>query len=722
MRRHGRRSKGLAVVGLGASAGGLNALIKFFEAMPADTGMVFVLIQHLDPTHESLSAELIGRHTSMGVVEVKEAMRIEPNRVYVIPPNRSLAISDGTLHLTQPLERRGLRVPIDFFLRSLAQDQQDGAIGIILSGTGTDGTLGIREIKAAGGIVLVQSPETCQFDGMPRSAIATGLVDYVLPVEKMPDALIGYLRHGSVGGDGTAAAGTAKSLDDLSTILGLLRDRVKYDFSCYKKGTLLRRIQRRMGLNRVQEMSEYAELLRRKKEEIDALYKDMLISVTNFFREPETWKTLTKVVIAPLVRACDPRAEIRTWVPGCATGEEAYSLVIVLLEQLRAAGKNCEAHVFASDIDSHALQKARAAIYPENIAADISPARLRTFFVHGDHSYRVNKEVRDSVVFAQQNVISDPPFSKLDLISCRNLLIYLEPPVQKKIHSLFHFALRRRGYLFLGGSETISHQQDLFEPISRKCRIYRRIGEAPHDDVELPIRVTEGRRLAPEAPRKSGEHQARRLTSLTQQLLLHRYAPACALVNRKAEVLFLNGPIDRYLQLPEGELGSDLMAMARDGVRGKLRSAVHQALRDGKAAEVRDVRVKSGEKYHSVRISVEPLKHPPEAEGLLLVTFEQERIRETGRPAVGRRSEQTRNGPRQTPTAREIIRKLEDDLRATRDDLQSTINELETSNEEFKAAHEEATSVNEELQSANEELETSKEELQSLNEEFANGQ
>jgi two-component system CheB/CheR fusion protein len=685
--------------------------------MPADSGMAFVLVQHLDPTHESLGAELIGRHTSMPVVEVRAEMPVEENCVYVIPPNRYLTISGGTLHLTEPLERRGLRVPIDFFLRSLAQDQQERAIGIILSGTGTDGTLGVREIKAVGGIVVAQSPETCQFDGMPRSAINTGVVDYILPVEKMPAALIDYLRHWQGNGQKKQPPAAEEAPDHLPAILGLLRARVKYDFSCYKKGTLVRRIQRRMGLHRIADMSEYVDYLRKNKDDLDALYRDLLIGVTNFFRDPEAWETLEQQVVVPLIADCDPHAPLRAWVAGCATGEEAYSLAMVLIEQLQVVGKGCAIQVFASDIDPDALQIARAGVYPENIAADVSPERLRRFFIADEHSYRVNKQVREAVVFAQQNVISDPPFSKLDLITCRNLLIYLEAPVQKTILSLFHFGLRPGGYLFLGGSETISQQRGMFEPISRKNRIYRRIGQSSPDRMELPVRVVDGSRPSPGAHPKWDDPNNRRLASVAQQLVLQRFVPACVLINQKAEVLHLNGPIDRYLRLPDGNLASDLMAMAREGVRTKLRSAVHQALRDGKAVRMSGARVKVHDKHHDVLISVEPLKHPPEAAGLLLVTFEEE---ETHKPD-GRRSRAPAAAPPETLAAsdyEDIIGRLEGDLRTTRGDLQSTIEDLETSNQEFKAANEEVTSVNEELQSTNEELETSKEELQSLNEEL----
>jgi two-component system CheB/CheR fusion protein len=715
---------GLTVVGVGASAGGLDAFQQLLVDMPGDTGMAFVLIQHLAPMHESLTAELLDRHTAMPVVQVVDEMRVEPNHVYVIPPNRYLTISGQTLHLTEPIQRRGMRVPIDFFFRSLAEEQHERAIAIVLSGTGTDGTLGVREIKAAGGMVMVQAPETTQFDGMLRSAVGTGVVDYVLPIEKMPDVLTRYVQHWYVNGTGAPAAVAEKAPDDLNTIVGLLRARIKYDFSCYKKGTLTRRIQRRMGLSHIEDMGEYVELLRQEDEEISALYKDLLIGVTNFFREPQSWQALQKHVVAPLVDEHDDNSAIRVWVPGCATGEEAYSMAMLLSEQLQAADKSCAIQLFASDIDQDALAFARAGIYPETVAADVTPERLRHFFIKGEHTHRINKEIREAMVFAQQNLIGDPPFSKLDLISCRNLLIYLEPKAQQKILALFHFALRPGGYLFLGGSETIGQQHDLSQTISRKWRIYRRIGPTRLDKIGFPVEATDASQLASEMTPETDAPRPRGITALAQQLVLKRFAPACALINRKAEVLYLSGPIDQYLQLPTGEPAPDVMAMARDGLRTKLRSAVHRAIRHQQPVNMAGLRVKRERQYFPVRLTVEPLQQPRQAEGLLLISFEETDVDLPTEPGAAPEPDSTEPS---VPTAVEslpasdheaVVHQLEDELRTTREDLQSTVEELETSNEEFKAANEEVTSINEELQSTNEELETSKEELQSLNEEL----
>lgn len=565
---------------------------------------------------------------------------------------------------------------------------------------------------------MVQDPEEAQYDGMPRSAIASGVVDYVLHIDKMPSVLLRYVRHWYVNGAAVPLPLTEKASDQLHAVLGQVRARVKYDFSCYKKGTLTRRIQRRMGLSHIESMGEYVEFLRQNQDEVVALYKDLLISVTNFFREPEAWQALESEVIEPLVRNHPPNVPIRVWVPGCATGEEAYSIAMLLIERLQVVEKGCEIQIFASDIDRDALAIARTGVYPENIAADVSVERLRQFFTKGEHTYRINKDIRESVVFTEQNLISDPPFSKLDLISCRNLMIYLEAATQKKILTMFHFALREGGCLFLGNSETINQQHDVFEALSPKWRIYRRIGPVRLDKLELPVKTTGRARFAPEAILDKDSRRMHRLSTLAQLAVMQRFAPACVLVNRKAEVLYLHGPIDQYLQLPSGELEPDLLAMARPGLRTKLRSALHQAIHESRLASFDDGRVKRGEEYFPVRVMVEPLRHPEEAEGLLLVSFEEasaaDRVRvvymqpETGAP----------DKPESTRDFKAVIHDLDGELRTTREDLQTTIEDLETSNEEFKASNEEITSINEELQSTNEELETSKEELQSLNEEL----
>jgi two-component system CheB/CheR fusion protein len=700
------------VAGIGASAGGLDAFKKFFAAMPPDSGVAFVLVPHLDPAHESLMVELLARHTPMPVVEAANDLPVEANRVYIIPPNKYMTIHGGVLRLTGPVEGRTSQTSIDLFLRSLADDQQERSICIILSGTGSHGALGLKAVKAAGGMAMVQDPATAAYERMPQSAVATGLADYVLPVEQMPDALVKYVQHGYVNG-GTRIEAAPEAGDYLTQVLALLRARSKFDFRAYRKKMLTRRIERRMGLNHLDSIPDYLAFLRGHPEELKLLVKDLFISVTSFFRDPEAFQQLASQVLAPLVASKEADAVIRVWVPGCATGEEPYSIVMLLQEQLEAAHKSCRVQIFATDVDEDALAVARQGLYPDSIAADVSPERLARFFAKVDeHTYQVNKPVRETVTFAVQNLITDAPFTRLDFISCRNLLIYLEPEVQKKVVTLLHFALNEGGFLFLGSSETIGRQIDLFEPLSKKWRTYRRIGPRRPERVDFPIvGAAEGRGPTRHAAETTGV-QSPNFGEVTQRLLLEQFAPAAVLINRKYEVFYFFGPCAQYLEFPTGQPTHDLSLMAREGLRTKLRGAVHRAVRDRASVVLTGVQVKRNGSYFPVRVTVRPVQAPKAAEGLLLITFEDESPSER-LPASPAPEGQTEAGDESA------LRQLEYELKATREDLQSTIEELESSNEELKASNEEVMSMNEELQSANEELETSKEELQSLNEELS---
>jgi len=698
---------GPPVVGIGASAGGLDAFKKFFAAMPADSGVAFVLIPHLDPKHESLMVELLARYTKMPVVEATDGMAVEANRVFIIPPNKYMTISGGALRLTGPVERGGLQTSIDLFLRSLANDKQEKAICIILSGTGAHGSLGLKAVKASGGMAMVQDPNTAEYARMPQSAVATGLADYVLPVEQMPEALLKYIQHYYVNGGKTGVEGTGAP-DHLNQALALLRAHTKFDFRCYRKRMLTRRLERRMSLSHFDQIADYLAFLREHPDEVKQLSRDLLISVTNFFRDPEAYQALETEVLAPLARAKEPDAPLRVWSAGCATGEEPYSLGMLLLEQLAAAQKSCPLQIFATDVDEAALEVARQGTYLESISADVSSERLGRFFTRADEAwYQVSKQLREIVIFARQNLITDAPFSKLDLISCRNLLIYLEPEVQKKVIALLHFSLNEGGFLFLGPSETIGLHIDLFEPVSKKWRIFRRIGPSRPERVEMPIvtavdPLVQVRRLTP-----PGTTRPVSFADMTHRLLVDQFAPPAVLINRKYEILYFCGATDRYLAVPAGEPTQDLMMLAREGLRTKLRSAIHQAVRENGPVTLADAQVKRNGDFHPVIVTIRPVQGPQGADGLLLVTFQD--------------SDQDRVPPRPPETVAEesVVRQLEYELKATKEDLQSTIEELESSNEEFKVSNEEVMSMNEELQSANEELETSKEELQSLNEELS---
>jgi two-component system, chemotaxis family, CheB/CheR fusion protein len=682
-----------SIVGIGASAGGLDACERFCRALPVDTGMAFVLIQHLDPNHKSMTVELLARHTKVPVSQAEDGKLVEPNHLYVIPPNRYLTIKNGLLHLAEPDAPRGMRMAVDHFLRSLAVDREDQSACIILSGTGADGSLGAKAIHGAGGIVLVQEPSSAQYDGMPRSALATGAVDLVLKPEDMPQALVRVARKF------LALSKSEEPSDGFQSILDVLRVRAKHDFRAYKDATIRRRILRRMGLRQMDSFLDYSELLGHDPDEVHNLYRDLLIGVTSFFRDPETWEVLAEKVIPQLVERAseDP---IRVWVPGCSSGEEAYSVAILLAEAMRQKKVDVGVLIFASDIDAEAIEKARMGLYPESIVADMSPERLQRFFIREGSHYRVSNLIRERVLFANQNLIGDPPFSKLDLICCRNLLIYFRSGLQSKVFELFHFALKEDGILFLGASESLGSRVDLFRPVSKKQRIFQKLATAWPSRLSMPMSSAEtlrGQRARISPARSSGE--------LVRQILLDEFAPAAVLLGTRGEALYYSGPISDYLEIKAGEPNNSVLDMVRQGLRTKLRAAVHRAWRDRHPASF-EGRVKRDRKYYPVRVMARPVPAPTGVDGMLLVTFQDV-------APVGLEPSQARSDD--DP----LVCQLEAELSLTRDDLQNTVEEYEASNEELKASNEEVMSMVEELQSSNEELETSKEELQSVNEELA---
>jgi two-component system CheB/CheR fusion protein len=695
-----------AIVGIGASAGGLAALQEFFKALPIDSGIAFVVVPHLDPAHKSLMASLLSKHTAVPVDEATEGVRVEPNHAYIIPPNKELTIVDGQLHLTAPEAGHGLQLPIDFFLRSLAEDQQECAIGIILSGTGAHGSVGLKAVKARGGMTMAQEPQTAEFEQMPRAAIATGVVDYILPPGQMPQTLVDFLQHGYVSGLATIAEAPPDLLHRVTT---LLKHRTKHDFRWYRRQMLARRIERRMGMTRINRLADYINFLTETPEEIDRLCHDLLISVTSFFRDPEAFAYLEQHVIPDIIRHKDPDSAIRIWVPACATGEEAYSIAMLFHEQLQAAQKRCRVQVFASDIDDSALTVARHGIYPESIRVDVSAERLKSFFISAaDHNFQVNSKLRESVIFAPQNLISDPPFSRLDFISCRNLLIYLTTEIQEKIIALLHYALNEGGYLILGPSESIGRQTDLFDRVSKKWAIYRRLGLVAPGRIEFPIVAVEPRPVVHRQPSTPGLARPADYEQITRQLLLEGFAPASVLIDRQYRVLYFHGPTMRYLDQPTGAPTHDLMTLAREGLRAKLRSAIHKAARERAKVVIRDIRLQRNSHTFTAQATVTPVDSHPSLKGLLLVTF-QDQVEPPAAPPAGKAAAGNEA----------LVRQMDEELKTTREDLQATIEELGRSNEELKASNEEIMSMNEELQSANEELESSKEELQSLNEELS---
>lgn len=717
------------IVGIGASAGGLAAFEAFFSGMPADkdTGMAFVLVQHLAPDHKSILSELIRRYTRMQVFEVEDGMVVEPNCAYIIPPNRDMAFLNGTLQLLEPSAPRGQRLPIDFFFRSLAEDQHERAICIVLSGTGRDGTQGLRSIKAEGGMVMAQNPETTEYDGMPRSAIATGLVDYELPPGEMPEQLMAYVSHAfdMTAGPQTVPTHTVENI--LKKIFVLLRVQTGHDFSQYKPSTIQRRIERRMAVNQIDDRNSYVKYLQQTPQEVEALFRDLLIGVTNFFRDPEAFKVLEKQAIPRLFENKAPGSQIRVWVPGCSTGEEAYSIAILLQERMELLKQSYQIQVFATDIDNHAITAARSGIYPASIAADISPERLARYFTlePDGGAYRIHKSIRDMLIFSEQNVIKDPPFSRLDLISCRNLMIYMGGDLQKKVILLFHYALNPTGILFLGTSETVGDHHDLFNALDRKSKLYQR-----KEDFHGKQRTAMGRYLPPAegadspVPRVTGKVSPPAkppLRELIEQALLQHVIPTAALVNRNGDILYLHGRTGMYLEPAPGESGiNNILKMAREGLLRGLTICLRKSAETREISRCRGLQVQNNGHTIPVNLTVCPVAAGNAAlpdTHLYLV------IMEEGTPAAAEAanepvlSDLPHHGP-DTHVDPQIVA-LKNELRSMEEYLRASNEELETSNEELKSSNEEMQSINEELQSTNEELETSKEELQSVNEELA---
>jgi len=712
------------IVGIGASAGGLAAFEAFFSGMPAqaDSGMAFVLVQHLAPDHKSILVELVKRYTCMQVFEVEDGMRVQPNCAYIIPPNRDMALLNGTLHLLEAVAQRGQRLSIDFFFRSLAQDQRERAICVVLSGSGSDGTQGVRAIKAEGGMAIAQNPDSTEYDGMPRSAIGTGLIDYILPPAEMPPQLIAYAARALSKVTHREPLPTAKSDDVLKKIFVVLRSQTGHDFSQYKQNTVSRRVERRMAVHQIEQVEQYLRFLQETPAEVDSLFRDLLIGVTNFFRDREAFDALQQEL--SLVLAAKPAdSPLRIWATGCSTGEEAYSLAILLREQMDALKKTFKVQLFATDIDARAIDTARAGVYPASIAADVSPERLARFFSAEDGGYRIHKNIRDLLIFSEHDVIKDPPFSKLDLISCRNLLIYMGPELQRKLIPLFQYALNPSGLLLLGSSETVGDFVDLFAPVDRKAKLYKSQGDPS------AFRQPSFGRFSPRANDTSAGAGSMRpsaragglpLRELLERALLSR-APVGALVNEQSDILYLHGQTGKFLEPSPGEAVLNVVKMARQGLRQDLTSALQRAMTRNELVSCPNVRVKTNGDYTTINLTVQPLFADASSASnagpasLFLVAFEEIASVEGGPPAPsegGSATEPSSDAERQ-------IARLMHDLRAKDEHLLSTQDQMQTSNEELRSSNEELQSTNEELQSTNEELETSKEELQSVNEELA---
>jgi len=697
------------IVGIGASAGGLEAFKEFFNNMPPDTGMAFIIVQHLDPTHKSFLSDLLRHYTKMEVLEIIDNTKVLPNTIYTIPPNKELGIFNKTLQLMEPVELRGHRRTIDYFMRSLADDQKDKAVGIILSGTGIEGAIGLKAIKGAGGLTMVQDPNTAKYDGMPRSAIAASSADYILAADKMPSKLVNYMKKRRIKPISVQTEIVFQQ-NILEKIFLLLRDQTGNNFSYYKTSTIIRRINKRMAINQITKLETYLKYLQKTPDEINLLFNELLIGVTNFFRNKAAFKALEDKIIAEIVKNKSAKDVIRVWVPGCSNGEEAYSIAMLFDEALRKQRKKIPFQLFASDIDERAIDTARMGIYPNSIAVDVGETRLQRYFIVENHVCKVKKELRDKVIFAVQNLIIDPPFSKLDLISCRNLLIYLNTDAQKRVFPIFHYSLNPEGKLFLGTSETISQFSNLFTPLDRKNKLFIRksgiVKQRPMlDFARTDIDYDSLQKIKMGVPQR---HPTLKLSDLTEKILLRNYAPSCVVINEKNVALYFYGNTGKYLQPSTGEANLNILEMARTGLKSDLRAAI-SIVRKNKTDVVRaGVRVKSNGGHSTITLKVKPVNQSETEEQLIMILFED------FAPTI-----QTPIPVKPASEGEQAhIVELEHELASTKEYLRTTIEELEISNEELKSANEELQSANEELQSTNEELETSKEELQSVNEEM----
>jgi len=707
-----KKEKGFYIVGMGASAGGLEAFEKFFRNTPGDSGMAFVLVSHLDPTHISILAELVQRCTKMEVIQVQDGMRVQPNSVYVIPPNRDMAILHGTLQLIELKGHSGLRLPIDYFLHSLAEDQGERAICIILSGTGSDGTLGVRAIKSEMGMVMVQDPSSAKYNNMPSSVIETDLMDYVLPPQKMPKQLLRYIKHATLRVIPRITLIKDKIPDTMQKIFILLRAHTGHDFSLYKKNMIFRRIERRMNVHQIDNATNYVHYLQENPDEVERLFKELLIGVTSFFRDPEAFEALRQKVLPQLLKDKPVGYSLRVWVPGCSSGEEVYSTAIILRECMDELERNFSVQIFGTDISDDAIDTARAGIYPASISAAMKPDRLRRFFTKEGNAYRIKRDIREMVMFATQDIIKHPPFTKLDLICCRNLLIYLGTELQKMLIPLFHYILKPDGILLLGTSETIGEFVDLFSVLDKKWKVYKRKETVSfgQEMLEFPTMPLTGE--STEIQVTGGLKKTREISilKLVQTILLESYAPPCVIINQKADIIYIHGRTGKYLEPAPGEASLNILEMAREGLRRQLASAIDKAISQEKDVTHEGLPIRNNGGFQIINVTVKPFRAPEAMRGLMMVVFE-----DVVSP------EQAESGKKSRASKKIVdksVEELDRELQYTKENLQTTIEELETSNEELKSTNEELQSTNEELQSSNEELSTSKEELQSLNEEL----
>lgn len=703
-----KNSVDFPIVGIGASAGGLEALEQFFIHLPKDNGIGFVIIQHLDPTHVGIMPELLQRITPMKVLQATDQLKVKPNCVYVIPPNKSLSLLNGALHLFDPVETRGLRLPIDIFFRSLADDRQENSIGIILSGMGSDGSLGLKAIKEKNGAVLVQDPATAKFDGMPRSAVEAVIADIIAPADELPMKLLTFLKYIPVIKKEPEIDSKDKS--NLEKIIILLREQSGHDFSLYKKNTLFRRIERRKGIHQIEKIRNYVRFLQENPKEVEILFKELLIGVTNFFRDNVVWEKLRDHVFPRMFEDMPNGYVMRAWVPGCSSGEEAYSLAIIFKEALEKINspKNIALQIFATDLDSDAIEVARKGIFSQNIINDVSPERLKRFFTIDGEQFRVNTPIREMVVFAPQNVIKDPPFTKLDILTCRNMLIYFEPELQKKLMALFNYSLNPGGILVLGTAETLGVRQEGFDEIDMKLKIFKRtVSPILPELVDFPSSFHRPRKVT--NVNRVNTKNVENIQTIADQILLQHFAPASVLVNNSGDILYITGNTGKYLSPAAGKANWNIHVMARDGLRDTLPGVFRKVMQSYEQVSVRNVKIGTNGGTQLVNLTVQRIEKPDSLRGMIMIVF-------TDVPAIVEHDLAAPKKGKKSKNARQ--KELELELQRSYEDLQSTREEMQTSQEELKSTNEELQSTNEELQSTNEELTTSKEEMQSLNEEM----
>jgi len=696
------------IVGIGASAGGLEALEQFLGNVSDNSGMAYVVIQHLDPTQKGMLPELLQRISKMKVFQVKDRMKIKPNFVYVIPPNKSMSVLKGVLHLFDPIESRGMRLPIDFFLHSLAEDQKEFAIGIILSGMGSDGSSGIKAIKENNGIVLVQEPETAKFDSMPRNAISSVLVDIVAPADNLYSKLIAFTKHLPV--VKAKLDIDVKDKSALEKIIILLRTNTGNDFSLYKKNTVYRRIERRMGIHKIDDIYSYVHFLQENPKEVHILFKELMIGVTSFFRDSPVWEILKESIIPEQIKKSKTNSVIRAWVPGCSTGEEAYSLAIVFKEALEKVNpyEGLSLQIFASDLDSEAVDTARKGLFSANIATDVSQKRLSRFFTKTDEGYRINSDIRETIVFAQHNIIMHPPFTNIDIVSCRNLLIYLDAELQRKLIGLFYYSLNPGGTLLLGTSETLGIHSNLFEQVNSGMKIYKRTFEQIiPEQFDFPSSFS--RPKLGNIENRLSEKSIMNIQILADQLLLQQFSPAGVLVNENGDIIYISGRTGKYLEPAVGKANLNIFAMLRPGFQNDFAMAFRKVVTKKEAVVLHHIKIGVNGGSILVNVNINWIQKPEPLYGKIMIIF-------TDVPQTPDNKMASKKGKNAVTSVRES--ELEEELQHTREEMQNIMEEMQTSQEELKSTNEELQSTNEELQSTNEELTTSKEEMQSLNEEL----